>query len=103
MLSSFASLLLVILVFACATTDARAIQKDVVEPLLNDATIGDEALLATLANYRHRFSHSPKVKALRWAFRSKDDPINYCELCHLVVPVVSTLFALVSALPLFLS
>jgi hypothetical protein len=98
---SFAPVLLVSLFCVCATTDARSIQQDVVEPLVNGATSDNEDILATLTNYRHRFAHSPNVKALRWALTTRDDPINYCELCHLVVPVVSPLFARNCAISFF--
>ena len=98
---SLACVLLVTLFSARTTIDARAIQQDTLGLVVNDLQSGDEELLGTLANYRHRFAHSPNIKALRWALKTKDDPINYCELCHLVVPVVSSLYSSVLVIALF--
>ena len=74
------------------TTDTQSInEKDNVEPILNKLPKNQNQLSAiTLANYRHRFEHSTKLKKVRWTLKSRYN-IAYCDFCDLAVPVVNFL------------
>lgn len=55
--------------------------------LLDKSNPENKKTLNKIANYRHRFEHSPFHKKLQFASFGKQNPI-YCDLCDLLVPVV---------------
>lgn len=82
-----------LLVFLCVTfckIDARSIPLDEpdTETVLAQRLIENQQLAVTVANYRHRFEHSPNFKAFRWALRELLTPPD-CEICYWLLPVVS--------------
>ena len=78
------------IIVAHTTIDARAIQQNTVEQLVNGPTNENEELFATLTNYRYRFEHSNNIKAVRWMFQQHINAEEVlCEICHILVPIVS--------------
>ena len=72
------------------TINARAVQQDAQDRLVDDLTIENEEMLITLANYRRRFEHSNNIKTLRYMFQqhsNADDVL--CRMCHILLPIVS--------------
>ena len=85
----FTYILLVLFVAIFITIDARSIQQDSdIELLVTNRVNADKKLSTIVANYRHRFEHSPSFKALRWTLSEQLNP-PYCEFCDIFVPVVS--------------
>ncbi|CAF2803422.1 unnamed protein product [Rotaria sp. Silwood2] len=86
------SLLFFFIIVAHTTIDARAIQEDTVDQLVNGPANENEELFATLANYRYRFEHSNNIKALRWMFQQHNNEEDlYCKICHILLPVIRIL------------
>ncbi len=84
------SLVFLIIIVGHTTIDGRAIKEDTFDQLVDDPTVENEEMLATLSSYRRRFEHSNNMKALRWMFQQRIDAENiYCEMCHILLPVVS--------------
>jgi hypothetical protein len=76
-----------------STVHAHSIQQDsTAEELLNNRINANKQVLAMITSYRHRFQHSPNFEALRWALSEKLTP-PYCEVCHVVVPLVSLMYS----------
>ena len=85
----YIGILLYFLSLCIIRTDSRSIiENDVIEVVVDSSSKDDdEHGERLLANYRHRFEHSPNLKKLRWAMGSQSDRA-YCDFCDLVVPVV---------------
>lgn len=72
-----------------ATINARAIQQNAPDQLVDDFTIENDEMLVTLANYRHRFEHSNSMKTLRWMFEQHNNADDIlCKMCHILLPMV---------------
>lgn len=75
-----------------STVNTRSVEQDfTVEQLVEKRINTNKQLSGTIASYRHRFEHSPNIKAFRWALHQQLTP-PFCEFCHLFVPLVSLIF-----------
>lgn len=75
-----------------ATVNARSISQDSTDEQLVASRINAKKQLSgTMASYRHRFSHSPNFKKLKWTLNQQSNP-PYCAFCHVFVPVVNLMY-----------
>ena len=83
-------LLLFAFVVTLTTLNGRSIVSESPVDLISESANSINSHAAQmLASYRHRFSHSPNFKALRWALGEQVTP-PYCDTCHLFIPLVSS-------------
>ena len=79
-------LLLFVFVVTLTTLNGRSLESESPVDLIQESVNSHATQI--LASYRHRFTHSPNFKALRWALGEEVTP-PYCDICHLFIPLVS--------------